>query len=238
MDSLAWLLVSHTVLTCFWKQAVPAVLWLWLYCARVHTDQCMGLGWPREKRDLERKRWENIDIWVKVVRCVHNKPANTVDSVLHLIAVQNLLCWLACFVLNGPPSPKFQILPSQLRQTADRAAGLSIKGLWAGPAVLRGGGAIECKCDHNSVLYQAGPAVLWGFLWTSTRWPYFVWDQAGPVVLWGWLYMRTHWTWLVSGTIQALLSSEGGCTHVLTDLTSVWDQAGPAVLWIPTQAVL
>ncbi len=29
-----------------------------------------------------------------------------------------------CSVHNGPPSPKFQILPSQLRQTADRAAGL------------------------------------------------------------------------------------------------------------------
>ncbi len=46
------------------------------------------------------------------------------------VAVQNILCWLACCVHNRPPSPKFQIFPSQLRQTADRAAGLSIKGLW------------------------------------------------------------------------------------------------------------
>ncbi len=46
------------------------------------------------------------------------------------VAVQNLLCWLACYVHNGPPSPKFQIPPSQLRQPADRAAGLSVKGLW------------------------------------------------------------------------------------------------------------
>jgi hypothetical protein len=40
--------------------------------------------------------------------------------------VQNILCCLACSVHNGPPSPKFQILPSQLRQTADRAIGLSL----------------------------------------------------------------------------------------------------------------
>jgi hypothetical protein len=40
-----------------------------------------------------------------------------------------VLCWLACSVHNGPPSPKFQILPGQLRQTADRAACLSIKSL-------------------------------------------------------------------------------------------------------------
>jgi hypothetical protein len=38
------------------------------------------------------------------------------------------LCWLAC---NRPPSLKFQILSSQLRQMANRAAGLSIKSLWA-----------------------------------------------------------------------------------------------------------
>jgi hypothetical protein len=83
----------------------------------------------REKRDLERKRHENIDIAVEVVRCVHSKPASTVDSVLRSDAIQNLLCWLACSVLNGPPPPKFQIPPSQLRQRADRAAGLSVKGL-------------------------------------------------------------------------------------------------------------
>jgi hypothetical protein len=56
------------------------------------------------------------------------QAASTVDSV----AVQNILCWLACSVHNGPPSPKFQILPSQLRQTADRAAGLCIKSLGLG----------------------------------------------------------------------------------------------------------
>jgi hypothetical protein len=58
------------------------------------------------------------------------QAARTVDSVLRSDAVQILLCWLACFVHNRPPSPKFQIFPSQLRQRADRAAGLSIKGLW------------------------------------------------------------------------------------------------------------
>jgi hypothetical protein len=45
---------------------------------------------------------------VKVVRCVHSRPASPVYSELHLIAVQNLLCWLACYVHNGPPSLKFQ----------------------------------------------------------------------------------------------------------------------------------
>ncbi len=35
-------------------------------------------------------------------------PASTVDSVLRLITVQNLLFWLACYVLNGPPSFKYQ----------------------------------------------------------------------------------------------------------------------------------
>jgi hypothetical protein len=57
------------------------------------------------------------------------QTASTIDSVQRSVAVQNILCWLACFVHNGPPSPKFQILPSQLRQTADRAAGLCIKSL-------------------------------------------------------------------------------------------------------------
>ncbi len=45
------------------------------------------------------------------------QEASTVDSVLRSDAVQNILCWLACSVHNGPHSPKFQILPSQLRQT-------------------------------------------------------------------------------------------------------------------------
>ncbi len=83
----------------------------------------------REKRDLDRKCRENIDIWVKVVRWVNSRPASTENSVLRSGAVQNLLCWLARYVHNGPPSPKFQIPSSQLRQRADRAAGLSIKGL-------------------------------------------------------------------------------------------------------------
>ncbi len=61
------------------------------------------------------------------------QAASTVYSVLWSNAVQNILCWLACSVHNGPPSPKFQILPSQLRQTADRAAGLTIKDLWVCP---------------------------------------------------------------------------------------------------------
>jgi hypothetical protein len=89
-----------------------------------------GVVRTREKRDLERKCQENIDIWVKVVRCVQSRPASAVDSVLRSDAVQNKLCWLACSVHKGPPSPKFQIPPSQLRQRADRAAGRSVKGLW------------------------------------------------------------------------------------------------------------
>jgi hypothetical protein len=56
---------------------------------------------------------------VKVDRCVQSRPASTVDSVQRSVIVQKL----ACFLDDGPPSPKFQILPSQLRQTADRAAG-------------------------------------------------------------------------------------------------------------------
>jgi hypothetical protein len=90
----------------------------------------------REKRDLERKRQENIDISVEVVCCVHSRPASTEDSVLRSAAILNILCWLACYVLNGPPSPKFQIPPSKLRQRVDRAAGLSVKGLWCPPIVL------------------------------------------------------------------------------------------------------
>jgi hypothetical protein len=34
--------------------------------------------------------------------------SGTVYSVLRLIAVQNILCWLACSVHNGPPSLKYQ----------------------------------------------------------------------------------------------------------------------------------
>jgi hypothetical protein len=64
--------------------------------------------------------------------CTERQPA---QYILHWDsdAVQNILCWLVCYVHNGPPSPKFQILPSQLRQTADRVTGLSIKGLWSIP---------------------------------------------------------------------------------------------------------
>ncbi len=90
---------------------------------------CSDCMYTREKKDLERKFRENIDISVKVVRPVQSWPASTVYYVLRSVAVQNILCWLACFVHNGPPSPKFQILPSQLRQRADRAAGLCIKSL-------------------------------------------------------------------------------------------------------------
>jgi hypothetical protein len=53
------------------------------------------------------------------------QPAQYVGSVLRSVAVQNLLRWLACFVHNRPPSPKFQILPSQLRRSAGRDASLS-----------------------------------------------------------------------------------------------------------------
>ncbi len=43
-----------------------------------------------------------------MVHCVQSRPASTVHSVLRLIAVQNVPCWLACFVHNGPPSIKYQ----------------------------------------------------------------------------------------------------------------------------------
>ncbi len=87
-----------------------------------------------------------------MVNCVHIRPpASTVYSVLRSVAVQNILCWLACCVHNRPPSPKFQILPSQLRQTADRAAGLSIKGLWVGyPCILLVQISRECTPPYLS----------------------------------------------------------------------------------------
>jgi hypothetical protein len=83
------------------------------------------------------------------------QAASTVYSVLRSDAVQNILCWLACSVHDGPPSPQFQILPSQLRQTADRAAGLSIKGLWTplSPSISSSstvGGASVCLCKGIS----------------------------------------------------------------------------------------
>ncbi len=96
-------------------------------CWQSYCTLLAGIS-TREKRDLERKCRENIDSWVKVVHCVHSRPASTVDSALWSDAVQNKLCWLACYVHNRPPSPKFQILTSKLRQMADRADSLSIKG--------------------------------------------------------------------------------------------------------------
>ncbi len=42
------------------------------------------------------------------VRCVQSRPASAVDSALQLIAVQNLLRWLACYKHNEPPSLKYQ----------------------------------------------------------------------------------------------------------------------------------
>ncbi len=72
--------------------------------------------------------------WTKYQKADGVSTLVTLCSVLRSVAVQNLLCWLACFVLyNRPPSPKFQIFPSQLSQTAVRAAGLGIKSLWITP---------------------------------------------------------------------------------------------------------
>jgi hypothetical protein len=118
----------------------------------VHCTLC-AVQDTREKRDLERKCRENIDILVKVVRCVHSRPASAVDTVLRSVAVQNLLGWLACSVHNGPPSPKFQILPSQLRQRADRAASLSVKGLWCTSSQLS-----KYCCGEVPCSIQKGPA--------------------------------------------------------------------------------
>ncbi len=60
------------------------------------------------------------------------QAASIVYSVIRSDAVQNILCWLTCYVHKRPPSPKFQILPSQLRQTEDRAPGLCLKSLGGG----------------------------------------------------------------------------------------------------------
>jgi hypothetical protein len=120
---LALLLLNYLVLkAAFFVDTLPPVV-------VVKQETGLKLEYTlhtREKRDLERKCWENIDILMKVVRCVQSRPASAVDSILRSVAVQNLLRLLACFVHNRPPSPKFQILPRQLRLMADRAAGLSI----------------------------------------------------------------------------------------------------------------
>ncbi len=99
------------------------------------------------------------------------QTASTVYYEVWSVAVQNLLCWLACSVHNGPPSPKFKILPSQLRQTADRAAVLfTYKESWIATAppppqrfapaqCLKGGSFLYlsiCVCSYSSfLLYSA-----------------------------------------------------------------------------------
>ncbi len=77
------------------------------------------------------------------------QAARIVDSVLRLDAVQNLLCWLACFIHNRPPSPNFQIFHRQLRQMADRAVGLSIKSLCSCPRLYL---VYIQYCTHQLVL--------------------------------------------------------------------------------------
>jgi hypothetical protein len=59
-------------------------------------------------RPLPELAGRDLKLRSKVVCCVHSRPASTVDSVLRLIAVQNLLCWLACYAHNGPLSLKYQ----------------------------------------------------------------------------------------------------------------------------------
>ena len=86
-----------------------------------------------------------------MVRCVQSQPACTVYSVLRLIAVQNILCWLACFVHNGPPSPKFQY--------SRKISTLSLTSLWGQPKILytEMGGAVRIlKLRWRwSVVYKA-----------------------------------------------------------------------------------
>ncbi len=111
-----------------------------------HTQKCIVsplrtvyIVVTREKRDLEREMPREYWYLSEGGPLCTEQAASTVNPVLQSDPVQNIRCWLACSVHNGPPSPKFQILPSQLRQTADRAAGLSIKSLWSslrGPQVL------------------------------------------------------------------------------------------------------
>ncbi len=64
------------------------------------------------------------------------KAGQPAQSVLRSDPVQNILCWLACSVHNRPPSAKFQILLSKLRQMADSAASLCIKSLGVALAAL------------------------------------------------------------------------------------------------------
>ncbi len=91
----------------------------------------------REKKNLERKCWENMYWYLS-----EGGPLRTKQASQHSILCTAISCskeyriqCAGCFLHNGPPSPKFQILHCQLRQTADRAAGLSIKSLWSLPAI-------------------------------------------------------------------------------------------------------
>jgi hypothetical protein len=104
---------------------------LWSTAVHVYSDSTEVESWSDQRE--ERPREETLkEYWYlsEDGPLSTKQAARTVDSVLQFDAVQNLLCWLACFVHKGPPLPKFQIFPSQLRQTADRAASLSIKSLW------------------------------------------------------------------------------------------------------------
>jgi hypothetical protein len=80
-----------------------------------------------------------------MVRCVQSRPASIVFSVLRLIAVQNILCWLACFVHNGPPSLKFQYSLS--------ISSLGLSSLWSVLMSLWSVGCTGCNLSrvHRTV---------------------------------------------------------------------------------------
>jgi hypothetical protein len=69
--------------------------------------------------------WEKTGSWRSLGCSGVMEAASTVYSVLQSVYYAGRPA-----LYTRPHSPKFQIFPSQLRQTADRAAGLSIKSLW------------------------------------------------------------------------------------------------------------
>ncbi len=111
------------------------------------------------------------------------QAASSVYSVLRSVALQNTLCWLAYFVHNRPPSPKFQILPSQLRLTADRASGLSIKGLRSQPQ--------SSDSDRKSSTNNHWEEINW-----LSVCPNLTYSDIISQILYNWIYQPNLW-WVI-----------------------------------------